>query len=99
MHIFKTETMNYCSFAKRIFKEISFISFHKILGVPKIVSTKNSRRKAFKIISFFLGVAGFLWQTHTFLEIYLDYPVVQHVTTEEPEVFMAPAVTLCNRNR
>lgn len=85
-------------FGKLILKK-SIFCFQIILGIGKIANTKNSRRKAFKWIVFFMSIGGFLWQTHSFLEIYLDYPVIQHMTTEDPEVISAPAVTLCNRVR
>lgn len=73
--------------------------FHVILGIPKIANTKNSQRKLFKSIVFLMSIIGFFWQSYTFLEIYLKYPVVQYVTTEYPEVISAPAITLCNKNR
>ncbi|GFS77198.1 uncharacterized protein NPIL_544661, partial [Nephila pilipes] len=54
--------------------------------------------KLLKGAIFIICVACFSWQSANFFELYFTYPTTTSIDLTFPEVFINPAVTLCNTN-
>ncbi|GFT38820.1 hypothetical protein NPIL_503431 [Nephila pilipes] len=75
-----------------------------IIKLPKSELNKRNiwkMRLTWKMLKgaiFIICVACFSWQSAQFLEIYFTYPTTTHIELAYPEVFINPAITLCNTN-
>lgn len=81
---------NYCS---------SIFGNSSINGVSQIATTKQIFRKILWVIVFSGCMAGFLYQTISFLIHYANYPTTVEVLVLNEGFLEFPSVTICNSNR
>lgn len=93
IHSFHKKNENSNSVLKSVKQESS------ILGVSKILHTRNRFRKIIWMLVLVIGFTGCLYQICRFVKVYLQYPVIVNLQVDQQWNLVFPAVTVCNLNR
>ncbi|XP_042912165.2 uncharacterized protein [Parasteatoda tepidariorum] len=69
-----------------------------VTGIPQIIDATNTPNKILRLLVLVSCLAGFMYQSSDFMDLYWQYKTITDVKVQTTKVAELPSITVCNLN-